>query len=255
MSRGKTIDWRLFGGLLIASVLAQLAALPYVFSLLDVKDLSLPVPLPVAVVVQAVQGAVLSAAAILLGALMARRFGLGMPLLEGWLDGRVDGARLARVTVLAAVLGGLAGAAIFLLDRVAFALLVEPITPYQATPPLWQRFLVCFYGGINEEIYLRLFLMTLLLWLGAKLTRRAVPTPAGIWVAIVAVSVIFGLGHLPMTAKFMPVTPIVVVRGIVLNGVAGVLFGWLYWRRGLGAAIIAHFSTDVVLHVALPLLA
>lgn len=121
------------------------------------------------------------------------------------------------------------------------------------TSPLWQRFLVCFYGGINEDIYLRLFLMTALLWLGTKLTKREMPTPVAVWVAIVAVSVIFGLGHLPMTAKFTPITP-VVVRAIVLNGVAGALFGWLYWRKGLGAAIVAHFATDIVLHVFLPLI-
>lgn len=255
MPRTRAIDWRLFGGLLTASVLAQLAALPYIFSLLDVKSRALPVPLPVAIAVSAVQGAIFAAVAILLGMLMTPRLGLGMPLLEGWLAGRLDEARLARAMAFSAALGALAGVAIFLLDRVVFAFLVEPITPFQATPPLWHRFGVCFYGGINEEIYLRLFLMTSLLWFGTRLTRRAIPTPVDVWMAIAAVSVLFGLGHLPMTARFMPITPVVVVRAIVLNGVAGVLFGWLYWRKGLGAAIIAHFTTDVVLHVLLPLLA
>jgi hypothetical protein len=32
------------------------------------------------------------------------------------------------------------------------------------------------------------------------------------------------------------------------------VFGWLYWRRGLEAAIVAHFAADLVLHVAAPLL-
>jgi membrane protease YdiL (CAAX protease family) len=34
----------------------------------------------------------------------------------------------------------------------------------------------------------------------------------------------------------------------------GVLYGWCYWRRGLLAAMVAHFSADIVLH-ALPALA
>lgn len=55
-----------------------------------------------------------------------------------------------------------------------------------------------------------------------------------------------------MTARLMPLTSIVVVRALVLNGIAGLLFGWLYWRRGLEAAVIAHFATDIVLHVLLP---
>ncbi len=38
-------------------------------------------------------------------------------------------------------------------------------------------------------------------------------------------------------------------RAIVLNAVIGVVCGWLYWRDGLEAAMVAHFSGDVVLHV------
>ena len=36
---------------------------------------------------------------------------------------------------------------------------------------------------------------------------------------------------------------------VVLNSLAGIAFGWLYWRRGLEAAMIAHFAADLVLHV------
>jgi hypothetical protein len=34
-----------------------------------------------------------------------------------------------------------------------------------------------------------------------------------------------------------------------LNGVLGVAFGRLYWKKGLESAMIAHFSADIVLHV------
>ena len=47
----------------------------------------------------------------------------------------------------------------------------------------------------------------------------------------------------------MGLTTIVVVRTVLLNSIAGVLFGWLYWRRGLLAAMVSHFSADIVLHV------
>jgi len=49
-------------------------------------------------------------------------------------------------------------------------------------------------------------------------------------------------------------TPLVVLRAVVLNGVVGVACGWLYWRKGLEMAMAAHFSADIVLHVLLPLL-
>jgi membrane protease YdiL (CAAX protease family) len=45
----------------------------------------------------------------------------------------------------------------------------------------------------------------------------------------------------------------VVLRAIVLNGLAGVAFGYLYFTRGLESAIVSHFSADIVLHVILAL--
>jgi membrane protease YdiL (CAAX protease family) len=66
-------------------------------------------------------------------------------------------------------------------------------------------------------------------------------------------AIIFGLGHLPSTARITALTGIVVVRAIALNGVGGIIFGWLYWKKGLESAMIAHFSADIVLHIITPL--
>jgi hypothetical protein len=38
-----------------------------------------------------------------------------------------------------------------------------------------------------------------------------------------------------------------VTRALTLNGVAGIAFGYLYWRHGLEAAMLAHMSTHLVL--------
>ena len=74
-----------------------------------------------------------------------------------------------------------------------------------------------------------------------------------LWFAIVLSAVLFGLGHLPVTASLVALTPLIVTRAIVLNGIGGIAFGWLYWRKGLESAMIAHFSTDIILYVVLPL--
>ena len=101
---------------------------------------------------------------------------------------------------------------------------------------------------------MRLFLMTVLVWISSKIrkTQAGLPTAFGFWVAIILISVVFGLGHLPMTARFQQITSLVVFRAVVLNGIAGVVFGRLFWKKGLESAMIAHFSTDIVLHVILP---
>jgi len=37
-----------------------------------------------------------------------------------------------------------------------------------------------------------------------------------------------------------------------LNGIGGIIFGWLYWKKGLESAMISHFSADIVLQVIFP---
>lgn len=76
---------------------------------------------------------------------------------------------------------------------------------------------------------------------------------AVVWVANILAAVLFGLGHLPTMSLLVPITPLVIARALVLNGLLGIVFGWLYWERGLEAAIISHFYADIVLHVLLAL--
>ena len=131
---------------------------------------------------------------------------------------------------------------------------MEPIST--VSTPLWQGFLGSFYGGIVEEILLHLFLVTLIVWIILKFTKTddGKPADTSIWIAIIVAAIIFGLGHLPATALLTTITPIVIFRAILLNGIGGIIFGWLYWKKGLEAAIIAHFTADIVLLVVLPAL-
>ena len=50
----------------------------------------------------------------------------------------------------------------------------------------------------------------------------------------------------------MPITPLVVIAALLLNGLAGIAFGYLYRERGLEAAMIAHFTADFVIYVVGP---
>lgn len=124
-----------------------------------------------------------------------------------------------------------------------------------ARPPAWMGLLASLYGGITEEVLLRVFLMGVMAWLASRaLPSKEALRPTAAWVAITVATVIFGLGHLPATASFSPLTGTVVLRALLLNGVGGMVFGWLYWRHSLMAAMVAHFTADLVLHVLVPLL-
>jgi membrane protease YdiL (CAAX protease family) len=45
-----------------------------------------------------------------------------------------------------------------------------------------------------------------------------------------------------------------VTFALVGNGVPGLIFGWLYSRKGLIAAMVCHATTDIIMRVFLPLL-
>ena len=141
----------------------------------------------------------------------------------------------------------IASLAVIGLDVLAFAPLA-PETRAIATPPLWTGALAAIYGGLTEEIVLRYGAMSFLAWLCMKI----VPGRAAYWAAIVGASLVFGVVHLPPTAAVLSLTPVLVTRTILLNGLAGLAFGWLYWRRGLEAALVSHGVAALILHVAVP---
>jgi membrane protease YdiL (CAAX protease family) len=115
--------------------------------------------------------------------------------------------------------------------------------------------LASFFGGIDEEIQLRLFALSLLVWLARFLFRKpdGRPTATAFWTANIVAAILFGLGHLPLTSMLTPLTPVIVARAVVLNGLLGLALGYLYWKRGLESAMISHFSADLLLHVILAL--
>ncbi len=237
------IHWKVFFALLGSSIVGTLAVLPYVFMPEVVKKL--PVSLWIVVSAQVVQSALLCAFCIFIGLLLGRKIGMGAPLLEDYFGGvPIAADRVRRLLEIGAATGAIVGVTLVLIDVLFFARVALALTA-TFKPAWWKGFLASFYGGICEEILLRLFLMTTLSWLFLKIRASA----GSIWTANVVTSIVFGLGHLPLTASLIALTPAVVARALILNGIAGVAFGWLYWKKGLETAMVAHFTTDIVLHV------
>jgi len=256
ISKNQTVNWKLFIILLIAGIFGTIAVLPYTFTLEGGLLQNLQVPLYVLIASQLIQTTILLAFTIFFGLYFAKKVGLGLPVLEGWLEGREVKSYLKSILGISIGLGLLAGVLIVGLDYF-FSIAGVSINVAQTSinPPAWQGFLASLYGGINEEILLRLFLMTVIAWIIFKIksTEEGKPTNTGMWLAIVLAAVIFGAGHLPAVMSLTALTPLVIVRTIVLNAVGGIIFGWLYWKKGLESAMISHFSADIVLHVIVPL--
>jgi len=257
MQKQNKFNWKVFLALWLASIVGTLAVLPYALTLQAsvFEKISATVPFGVILTVQIMQSVIMFGVATFIGLLLAKRIGLGAPLLERFFAGEKIADRIKPFLLPTVLFGVVGGLVIFGLDKFVFmpALKTELIQGgtggVQTTP--WQGFLASFYGGINEEVLLRLFLMSLLAWLGKFVSHTADgrPTNGVLWGANILAAILFGLGHLPATAAVMTITPLVVGRAIVLNGLLGIGFGYFYSKYGLEAAILSHFSADIILHV------
>ncbi|MEN4904884.1 CPBP family intramembrane glutamic endopeptidase [Luteimonas sp. TWI1437] len=256
-------DLRVAVALAAAAALSTVAVFPYLMQLAPGQIEALPVSLPALIAIQAMQMFVLAALLAWAGLRMGHRVGLGAPLLQRWLN-RHGQARLAPLQPWrAAGLGAAAAVVVLALSALLDPLLLPPakvaMQDIDGARSAAYGLLASFYGGIVEELQLRLFLMTLLAWAVTWLLRRGrgydggLP-PAAAWIAILGAALLFGAGHLPAAAAVWELDAGVVARTVLLNALAGIAFGWLYWKRGLEMAIVAHFTADLVLHVLMPLL-
>ena len=249
--------WKIFWVLLMASLVGVGSLFPYLLTLFQkiIAARPLPMPLPALITVQVMQNVILFAGFISLGLLLAPKAGIEMPVLQRWFYGRATPLpkNAARIPLLA----GVVVAALLLVIFYAFFLPRIPEWPIgvEAAMPIWKRFLACFYGAINEEIVTRLFALSLFLWLLRKITRAQTPraSPIIFWIANVLVAGLFAAGHVPAAKIFLPLTPLVWAAIFSINGGASLAFGYLCWKRGFEAAILAHFSADFTLHVIGPM--
>jgi membrane protease YdiL (CAAX protease family) len=246
-----TINWKLFFTLLSASVIAGVMVLPYAASIT-----STPASLftPFVILASVIQSAVQFTTAIWIGLYLAQKVGFGLPILGEWLKGEPIGSHLKSILKPSVGLGIL-GAAFVIVFSLLYVPFPDILRQSGLSVPFWQDVLAIFYGGIGEEVLFRLFVMTLLVWITFKIKKTAsgTPTTAGIWISIVISAVLFGLGHLPAASAYVSINTMTITEAIVNNGVIGIICGWLYWKKGLESAMIAHFSSDVVLHLIVPL--
>lgn len=235
-------------------LLGVFAIIPYSMALTKNRPMPTKLPQPVLWAISLVQNGVLLALAVGVGLLAAHSVGLGAPWIEAIFANRPLPANLPGLCAISAIVGILIGAAIFLLDDWIFLpRLPKALSTADTNPEAWKGALASLYGGIDEEIFLRLFLMSALTWLITRFLGGGIVPDWSVWLAIILAALIFGLGHLPATAQITPLTPFIITRALLLNGLGGIVFGFLYWRFGLEMAMLAHFSADLVLHWISPI--
>lgn len=241
--------------LCVLMLIGFVGIIPYSATLAGVDFRTIPV---VTFIVQLVPQILITAVLAWLGLLLGKNLGLGTPLITAWVEKR-NLKGWGKTLLISAALGFLAGVILLVLDHFVFmpkmSAALETITG-NLQAPAWQGFIASFYGGIVEEVLYRLFGLTLLIWLGAKIFRNTagIGFTVWVWVSIILMGILFGLSHLSTAAAAgVTITPLFILRTVILNS-PGILFGWLYWRKGLEAAMVSHFCADVMVHVVFVLL-
>lgn len=187
---------------------------------------------------------VLLIVASLLGALVAHRVGL-----RSLVAGTAWPFDTNHAWVQAAVAGMLTGALVALLDVLAAPWLGEAWQHYlrQAARPDAHSLLIgVLYGGVTEEILMRWGVMSLLAW-GVWTLAGKRQKGLAIVFAIFAVALVFGMAHLPVLAAQMELSTGIVTRTVLLNAFAGLVYGWVFWRHHLEAAMLSHACSHLAM--------
>ena len=194
---------------------------------------------PILGLVSAVQSAGYALFCGVLGILLGKKTGL-------WRDERILENPGLKAANIVAIVGGMV---LILSDLLLFGPRCQVIMDsYAVKPTLTYIVAAVLYGGVIEEVMLRLFMMSLVAFILHKLFwRKREQTPVAALVAANILSaLLFAAGHLPATQMMMGLTPMIIFRCFLLNGGIGLLLGWLYRKYGLRYAMIAHGGCHVV---------
>lgn len=187
-------------------------------------------------------------------AVQSAGYGIVLGAVGIWLGKKVglwkDERHFAKKPLLAAlaisVIGGLA---LILPDLLFFGKYEQALLDMYAVKPTVSFLLAMVtYGAVIEEVMLRLFMMSLVAFILHMLfeRKREITSTVVLAAANVVSALLFAAGHLPANDMLFGLTPMIVLRCMLLNGGFGLGFGWLYRKHGLRYAMIAHGGCHVI---------
>lgn len=228
---------------LVASTFVAIYQLPTFSESTKLQIVSQIGSLEALIPVAALQGMIVTFTASFIGLKLARRVNLK-------LNFRFD----KKALIMAVIIGFFTALIITGSDRFIFAkYLPAEITTYIFSPVYLVSGIL--YGGVVEEILLRLLIMSLLVLIIWKIfanSKDSFSIPKWIYiVSIILASVLFAAGHIPFTAQSIGLSAPILIRCFVLNGIGGLGFGYLYWKKGLAYSMYAHASAHFFMQLVL----
>jgi len=164
--------------------------------------------------------------------------------------GLLKSFKISKSGLLYSIVLTVIGSVIFIaLEYGVFADLIPEISALYETKPSIAYMISCLsYGGVLEEIMMRWFLMSLLIFIIWKLFfKKKQSVPKGVLIGVnIVVALLFAAGHLPTTAATTGITPLILVRCFSLNSFAGLICGHLYIKHGIQYAMLSHAGFHIL---------
>lgn len=114
--------------------------------------------------------------------------------------------------------------------------------PNFSAPNIFQALSNIFYSGLGQEMLLRWGVMTTVVYVfsqkGQEINR---------WtylVGFIFTAVLYGLSQFGSVTGYVDMTPIVVIRLLLLNVLDGILYGWLYYKFHFEASMLSHMLAN-----------
>ena len=188
------------------------------------------------ILITVVQSALYSLVLGLIGKSLSQRIGL-------WRELKLDKKALASCGLVSLV-----GGALFILaDVLVFGNYSDVIRASYAIKPTINYIIASItYGGVVEEVMLRLFWMSFAAFVIWKISRTKEACESQIILANIIAAVLFAAGHLPATISSIGISPMIIARCFLMNGGYGLLFGRLYRKYGIQYSMLAHAGVHIV---------
>ncbi len=228
----RIVDSRIYTILFFAAFIGSLTILP--FAMHEKASLLLQQPLRPTTLfsLQIIISIIVFGIFVYLGLYFGKKVNLGTPLLSALVNKQKISMSFTQPLLVGLLLG-------------IFSSIFIRVFDYPATyaSSIGVRLLAVLYGGITQEILLRLFVMTTIVFAFSRVfcTKK----PSVYWTGILGTAFIFAFSNLPNLMQFEKLTFFLVVQSVLLNFIPDIAFGWLYWKKGLESAIIAHVVFDL----------
>lgn len=149
-------------------------------------------------------------------------------------------------TIIISIIGGIV---MILGDLLIFGNINPLIKNLYINKPSVEYIVLSFtYGGVVEEVMLRLFFMSLIIFIIGKIFYKNKTIPIKVFIISNIISaLVFALLHLPVTYQLFGSLSIdLILRCIIMNGLFGVAFGYLYRKYGIGYSMLAHLGCHLI---------